>query len=180
MFVGGRGVLVSLLAMFVSRFGVLLRVFVLAEVMVMGGLMMMMRGSVVMSGGLMSAAAPGYPPYNIKRSGENAYNISVAVAGFAGGDLSIEVKENVLTIRGNKQSSGEEESDLIYQGIAERNFERKFQLADHVQIKGASLENGLLQVDLLRVVPEAMKPRAIPITTAKKAVLEGEAAKIAA
>ena len=91
----------------------------------------------------------------------------------------MEVKENVLTIRGNKQSSGEEEGDLIYQGIAERNFERNFQLADHVQIKGASLENGLLQVDLLRVVPEAMKPRAIPITSAKK-VLEGKAAKIAA
>jgi molecular chaperone IbpA len=131
-------------------------------------------------GGVESAAAPGYPPYNIKRSGENAYNISVAVAGFAGADLSIEVKENTLTIRGNKQSSGEAESDLIYQGIAERNFERNFQLADHVQIEGASLENGLLQVDLLRVVPEAMKPRAIPITTAKKVVLEGKAAKIAA
>jgi molecular chaperone IbpA len=132
-------------------------------------------------GGVESAAAPGYPPYNIKRSGENAYNISVAVAGFAGADLSIEVKENTLTIRGNKQSGGEEESDnLIYQGIAERNFERSFQLADHVQITGASLENGLLQVDLLRVVPEGMKPRAIPITTAKKVVVEGKAAKIAA
>src|SRR4029077_6319092 len=132
-------------------------------------------------GGVEGVAAPGYPPYNIKQSGENAYNIAVAVAGFAEADLSIEVKENTLTIRGNKQSSGEEESDnLIYQGIAERNFERNFQLADHVQIKGASLENGLLQVDLLRVVPEAMKPRAIPITTAKKVVLEGKAAKIAA
>jgi molecular chaperone IbpA len=70
------------------------------------------------------------------------------------------VNENTLTIRGNKQSSGEEESGLIFQGIAERNFERDFQLADHVRIQGASLENGLLQVDLLRVVPEAMKPRA--------------------
>ena len=104
-------------------------------------------------GGVESAAAPGYPPYNIKRSGENAYNISIAVAGFAGEDLSIEVKENTLTIRGNKQSGGEEESDLIYQGIAERNFERNFQLADHVQIKGASLENGLLQVDLFPSSP---------------------------
>src|ERR1700737_3046091 len=84
--------------------------------------------------GGVESAGPSYPPYNIERSGENAYNISVAVAGFAGADLSIEVKENVLTIRGNKQSSGEEESDLIYQGIAERNFERNFQLADHVQI----------------------------------------------
>ncbi len=110
----------------------------------------------------------------------NAYNISVAVAGFADADLSIEVKENTLTVRGNKQSSGDEESvNLIYQGIAERNFERSFQLAGHVQIKGARLENGLLQVDLLRVVPEAMKPRAISITTAKK-VLEGSAAQIAA
>ncbi len=131
--------------------------------------------------GVEGAAGPGYPPYNIKQSGENAYNISVAVAGFADADLSIEVKENTLTIRGNKQSSsGEESGNLIYQGIAERNFERSFQLADHVQIKGARLENGLLQVDLLRVVPEAMKPRAIPITTAKKVVLESKAAKIAA
>src|ERR1700733_2293414 len=95
------------------------------------------------AGGAEGAAAPGYPPYNIKRSGENSYNISVAVAGFADADLSIEVKENTLTFRGNKQRRGEEESDLIYQGIAERNFERNFQLADHVQIKGASLENGL-------------------------------------
>ena len=86
-------------------------------------------------GGVESTAASGYPPYNIRRSGENAYNISLAVAGFAGADLSIEVKENTLTIRGNKPSSGEE-SDLIYQGIAERNFERNFQLADRVQIKG--------------------------------------------
>jgi molecular chaperone IbpA len=89
--------------------------------------------------------------------------------------------EHVKTIRGNKQSGGEEESgNLIYQGIAERNFERSFQLADHVQITGASLENGLLQVDLLRVVPEAMMPRAISIATAKKLVLEAKAAKIAA
>jgi molecular chaperone IbpA len=132
------------------------------------------------AGGGEGAAAPGYPPYNIKRSGENAYNISVAVAGFADADLSIEVKENTLTIRGNKLGSGEEKSnDVIYQGIAERDFERHFQLADHVQIEGASLENGLLQVDLVRVVPEAMKPRAIPITTALR-VREGKAAKIAA
>jgi molecular chaperone IbpA len=122
-------------------------------------------------GGVEGAAAPGYPPYNIKRSGENAYNISVAVAAFADADLSIEVKENTLTIRGNKQSRGDEESDnLIHQGIAERNFERSFQLAERVQIKGANL---------LRVVPEAMKSRAIPITTANK-VLERKAAKIAA
>jgi molecular chaperone IbpA len=131
-------------------------------------------------GGVESAAAPGYPPYNIKRSGENAYNISIAVAGFAGEDLSIEVKENTLTIRGNKQSGGEEESDLIYQGIAERISNATSNSPTMSKIKGASLENGLLQVDVLRVVPEAMKPRAILITTAKKVVLEGKAAKIAA
>ena len=131
-------------------------------------------------GGAESAAAPGYPPYNIKRSGENAYNISVAVAGFAGADLSIEVKENMLAIRGNKRASGEEKSaDLVYQGIAERNFERNFHLADHVQVKGATLENGLLRVELVRVVPEAMKPREIPITTAKKVIADATV-KIAA
>jgi molecular chaperone IbpA len=127
------------------------------------------------------AVTPGYPPYNIERAGENAYKISVAVAGFADADLSIEVKENTLTIRGNKQPNSKEKSgDMVYQGIAERDFERAFQLADHVQVKGATLENtGLLRVDLVRVVPEEMKPRAIPITTASK-VLEGAAVKIAA
>jgi HSP20 family molecular chaperone IbpA len=127
---------------------------------------------------------PNYPPYNIERSGENAYSISVAVAGFAETDLSLEVKENTLAIRGKKQTGGEEKrGDVLYQGIAGRNFERNFQLADHVQVKGASLENGLLHVDLVRVVPEAMKPRAIPIKTAGKVGtknLEGTAAKIAA
>jgi molecular chaperone IbpA len=134
------------------------------------------------AGGAEGTAVPGYPPYNIERSGENAYNISVAVAGFADADLSIEVKENTLTIRGNKQANGEEKTtsgDMVYQGIAERNFERNFQLADHVQVKGAGLENGLLRIDLVRVLPEAMKARAIPITTASK-VLVGEAVKIAA
>jgi molecular chaperone IbpA len=128
--------------------------------------------------------APSYPPYNIERSGENAYRISVAVAGFAKADLSIDVKENTLIIRGKKQTGGEEKTDnLLYQGIAGRNFERKFQLADHVQVKAASLENGLLHVDLVREVPEALKHRAIPITTAGKVageVLDGTATKIAA
>jgi molecular chaperone IbpA len=123
---------------------------------------------------------PNYPPYNIERSGENAYRISVAVAGFAEADLSIEVKENTLTLRGKKQTGGEERTgNVLYQGIAGRNFERKFQLADHVQVEGASLENGLLHVDLTRLVPEALKHRVIPITTTGQ-VLEGSAAKIAA
>ena len=108
-------------------------------------------------------SVPSYPPYNIERNGENAFRISVAVAGFTDTDLSIETKENTLTIRGEKQTNDEEKSsDVLYKGIAERTFERSFQLADYVQVKGASLENGLLHVDLVREIPEAMKPRGDP------------------
>jgi molecular chaperone IbpA len=130
--------------------------------------------------GGVEGSVPTYPPYNIERSGENAYRISVAVAGFTDADLSIEVKENTLTIRGEKQAKDRETSgDVLYQGIAARNFERSFQLADHVQVNGASLENGLLHVDLVREIPEAMKPRAIPIITSGK-VLEVMPTEIAA
>src|SRR6516162_10606257 len=109
-------------------------------------------------------AAPGYPPYNIERTGENAYRISVAVAGFSEPELSIEAKENTLTIRGEKQTKTEEDKgQVLYQGIAARAFERVFQLAEHVEVKGASLENGLLHVDLVREIPEAKKSRSIPI-----------------
>ena len=128
--------------------------------------------------GGVEGSVPSYPPYNIERTGENAYGISIAVAGFTEADLSIDVKENTLTIRGQKgdeQKSG----DLLYQGIAARNFERSFQLADHVQVKGASLENGLLHVELEREIPEAMKSRAIPITNSGK-VLEVKPTKLAA
>lgn len=105
-----------------------------------------------------------YPPYNIERTGENTYRITVAVAGFAEPELSLEVKENTLTIRGEKQvRTDETPSEVLYQGIAARAFERRFQLADYVQVKGASLENGLLHVDLAREIPEAMKPRQIAI-----------------
>src|SRR5229473_3956969 len=125
-------------------------------------------------------SAPSYPPYNIVRNGENAFRISVAVAGFTDADLSIEAKENTLTIRGEKQTNDEDKTgDVLYKGIAERTFERGFQLADHVQVKGASLENGLLHVDLVRELPEAMKPRAIPITSSSK-LLEVKPTKIAA
>ena len=109
-------------------------------------------------------AAPGYPPYNIERTGENDYRITVAVAGFAENELSIEAKENTLTIKGEKQAKDESNSgEVLYQGIAARAFERVFQLADYVQVKGADLENGLLHVDLVREIPEAKKPRQIPI-----------------
>ena len=109
---------------------------------------------------------PSYPPYNIERVGENDYRISMAVAGFGEGDLSIDVKENTLSIRGEKKTEDEEKtSTYLHRGIASRSFERRFQLADHVVVKGASLENGLLHVDLVRELPEAMKPRTIPIAT---------------
>ena len=109
-----------------------------------------------------------YPPYNIERTGENAYRITVAVAGFGENELSIEAKENTLTIKGEKQTKDEKNDEVLYQGIAGRAFERVFQLAEHVQVRGASLENGLLHVDLVREVPEAMKPRQIPINGGSK------------
>lgn len=111
---------------------------------------------------------PSYPPYNIERTGENAYRISVAVAGFAASDLSIETRENTLTIKGSRERRDEDgpPREMLYQGIAARAFERRFQLADHVHVTGATLENGLLHVDLLRELPEAEKPRQIPIVTA--------------
>lgn len=108
-----------------------------------------------------------YPPYNIERTGELNYRITVAVAGFSEQELSIESRENTLTIRGSKEQKAETETqpgpEILYQGIAARAFERRFQLADHVQVTGASLENGLLSVDLIREIPEAKKPRQIPI-----------------
>jgi molecular chaperone IbpA len=123
---------------------------------------------------------PTYPPYNIERTGENAYRVTVAVAGFTENDLSIEVKENALTIRGEKQvGKSEDAGEVLHQGIASRAFERRFQLADHVEVKGATLENGLLHVDLVREIPEAMKPRQIPIGTGSPKVIETTAAKAA-
>jgi molecular chaperone IbpA len=108
-------------------------------------------------------SAPGYPPYNIERTGENDYRISIAVAGFGEGDLSIEAKDNTLTVKGAKQTKDEQTGEVLYQGIAARAFERVFQLADYVVVKAAKLENGLLHVDLVREIPEAKKPRQIPI-----------------
>ena len=128
----------------------------------------------------LDGAAPGYPPYNIERTGDNEYRITLAVAGFSEAELSAEAKENTLTIRGEKgqeQKSGQ----MLHQGIAARAFERVFQLADYVQVKGATLRNGLLHVDLVREVPEAKKPRTISIATGDTkptSVIEGQ--KVAA
>jgi molecular chaperone IbpA len=110
-----------------------------------------------------TASAPGYPPYNIERTGEHDYRISIAVAGFGEDELTIESKENTLTVKGEKKVKEEAAGEVLYQGIAARAFERAFQLADYVVVKGANLENGLLHVDLVREIPEAKKPRQIAI-----------------
>jgi molecular chaperone IbpA len=104
----------------------------------------------------------GFPPYNIERLGENEYRITMAVAGFSTDDLNIEVKEQTLSVRGQKKGE-ENDRQYLHRGIAARNFERRFRLADHVEVRGATLENGFLNVDLKREIPEAMKPRTIKI-----------------
>jgi molecular chaperone IbpA len=130
--------------------------------------------------GGVETSAPTYPPYNIERTGENEYRVTMAVAGFGEDDLSIEAKENTLTVKGEKKSETEEKANqFLYRGIAARAFERRFQLADHVEVKGASLENGLLHVDLVREIPEAMKPRQVPIGGNKGKVIEAKAQKAA-
>ncbi len=125
----------------------------------------------------LEGAAPGYPPYNIERTGDNEYRVTVAVAGFSEPELSIVAKENTLTIRGEKNAKEEENrGEVLYQGIAARAFERVFQIADFVQVKGAKLENGLLHVDLVREIPEAKKPRTIPIGNGKAVESQKQAA----
>ena len=105
---------------------------------------------------------PSYPPYNIESTGENTYRITMAVAAFSTDELEILSENGNLLIRG-KKAEETEERQYLYQGIAARNFERRFQLADHVRVENASMENGLLHVDLTREIPEAMKPRKIEI-----------------
>ncbi|MCR9124180.1 MAG: Hsp20 family protein [Phyllobacteriaceae bacterium] len=105
-----------------------------------------------------------YPPYNIERTGENAYRITMAVAGFAEDDLTIEAKANVLKVAGAKADDAKDDNrEVLHRGIASRAFERRFQLADYVEVKGAELENGLLHIDLEREIPDSMKPRKIEI-----------------
>jgi molecular chaperone IbpA len=119
----------------------------------------------------------GYPPYNIERSDETHYRITLAVAGFGEKDLNIEVKEGVLTVIGQKDESDKtEQGSYLYQGIAGRAFERRFQLAEHVEVRAAKLENGLLHVDLERMIPEEKKPRRIAISAPGLKSIEGKAA----
>ncbi|MPY75378.1 MAG: Hsp20 family protein [Alphaproteobacteria bacterium] len=116
---------------------------------------------------LSADAAPAYPPYNIEKTGDDQYRITMAVAGFGEGELEIRTQENMLVITGRiEKGEDTEQRSFLHRGIAERAFERQFSLADHVKVVAASLENGLLHVDLAREVPEAMKPRTIAIRAA--------------
>ena len=112
-----------------------------------------------------SDSGASYPPYDIQMTGENAYRLTMAVAGFSPEDLDITVKENALLVSG--RSKTDEQAQYLHHGLARRAFERHFQLADHIKVKGAALENGLLHVDLVREVPEAMKPRKIEISVSR-------------
>ena len=121
-------------------------------------------------------AATGYPPYNIERTDENAYRIEIAVAGFRPEELNIEVKENLLTVQGRK-AANDDQRRFLHRGLAERNFERRFQLADYVVVTDADLADGLLSISLKRELPEALKPRRIEINTgSQQPLIEGEKA----
>lgn len=120
-------------------------------------------------------SAAGYPPYNIERTDENAYRVEIAVAGFRPDELSIEVKENLLTVTGRK-AANDEPRRFLHRGLAERNFERKFQLADYVLVTDAALADGLLSIALKRELPEALKPRRIEIAVGQPTLIEGEKA----
>ncbi len=109
-----------------------------------------------------------YPPYNIERTGEDGFRISVAVAGFSEDEISIETKENSLTIKGGKNAEDTQSREFLHRGIAERAFDLRFQLADYVEVTSAKLENGLLHLDLVRELPESQKPREIKIGVSKK------------
>ncbi len=126
----------------------------------------------------------GYPPYNIESLGENRYRITMAVAGFSEGDLDIVTERNTLTVSGGRQDSdsASEEGEFLYRGIANRSFERRFQLADHVEVSGARLENGLLHIELKRELPEQMKPRKIEIGSGDSRLIDsdGEQKKVKA
>lgn len=123
-----------------------------------------------------TSEASGWPPYNIETTGENAYRIEIAVAGFKRDELTIEMKENLLTVTGRKTANDDTEDGRTYlhRGLAERDFERRFQLADYVIVTDASLENGLLAISLKRELPEALKPRRIEIGGGQ-ALIEGKA-----
>ena len=120
------------------------------------------------------AAAPAYPPYNIEKTGDDSYRLTMAVAGFGPTDVEITVKDNTLFVAGRVNAEAPK-AELLYRGIAGRAFERRFALADHIVVEGAELENGLLHVGLKRVVPEALKPRRIQIGGASQKMVANDA-----
>ena len=117
-----------------------------------------------------AAAAPAYPPYNIEKTGDEAYRLTMAVAGFGNDDIEIVVRDNTLVISGRVGGAEAAKTEVLYRGIAGRAFERRFVLADHIQVDGADLKNGLLHVGLKRVLPEALKPRRITIGSGQPAI----------
>lgn len=123
-----------------------------------------------------SDAPTGYPPYNIETDGENAYRIEIAVAGFKPEELNIEFRENTLTVQGKKAST-DDAKRYLHRGLAERNFERRFQLADYVVVTGANLADGLLTIELERQLPEQLKPRRVEIKTGAPAPAAAPAAE---
>ena len=125
------------------------------------------------------AAESNYPPYNIERTGEDTYTVALALAGFSPDEISITARQNVLTVEGERQERGEH--TYIYRGISARPFRREFNLAEHVEVRGATWDNGLLKVELLRQVPEAMKPHRIPVQVgaAGRTALKGDMRKAA-
>ena len=117
---------------------------------------------------------PSYPPYNIEKTSENGYRISIAVAGFAADELSVEVKDNALVVAARKEREDESERAYLHRGIATRAFERRFALADHVRVSGATHVDGMLHIDLVREIPEALKPRQIEIASGSAKVIEAQ------
>ena len=124
------------------------------------------------SAATLDAEAGGYPPYDIERTGEASYRITMAVAGFTPGEVQVDVKETALSVRGEKKPANGETSEYLHKGIAQRTFERRFQLADYVEVTGAELKDGLLHINLVRNLPERMKPRRIAVTAS-----DGEATR---
>jgi molecular chaperone IbpA len=122
-------------------------------------------------------AQENYPPFDLRKVGDNEYRIELAVAGFKPDELDITAQQNVLIVSGRKNEEAEDKgADYIYRGIANRSFERRFALADHIQVKGADMHDGLLAIDLVREIPEAMKPKRIDIASGRRAAI-GENAK---
>lgn len=122
---------------------------------------------------LVGEDAKTYPPYNIERTGDDAYRVSIAVAGFTPGDISIETKENSLMVKGARANGSDDKArEFLHRGIAERAFELRFQLADYVEVSGAALENGLLHIELKRELPESKRPRQIEIKAASAPTIE--------